>query len=354
MPMMRRGPLARYDAEWVLRQASASASSGSVEFHTDRPLTLYLRNGRVCHAVEGVAETGFAAEPDAVAADEAAARDQVLALVVTAMAATDGWYYLDPIGHHAVATPWDWDAASLILDARIQRRATENRSGAPPEPASAERAAPPLRPDPAARPTAANLHHEADAPVVATAPPVGAAAPVPDRRLELVAPADEQPITLSVEAWRIACALARSRGSEELRDELGWTGSRLDAALAELVAAGVLAATTEEGASAAGAGAAGAAAPATPAGTPTATPPARSEPAVVPSAAPARRDTTTSGPATAAPTPAVRSATPAAPAEPAEPASRPPTVPPLPGTTPKATVDRRSALRRLISNLKPA
>ena len=38
MPMMRRGPLARYDAEWVLRQASASASSGSVEFHTDRPL----------------------------------------------------------------------------------------------------------------------------------------------------------------------------------------------------------------------------------------------------------------------------------------------------------------------------
>ena len=54
MPMMRRGPLDRYSPEWVLRQANAHLAEGSIEFHTDRPVTLYLQGGRAYAAEEGV------------------------------------------------------------------------------------------------------------------------------------------------------------------------------------------------------------------------------------------------------------------------------------------------------------
>lgn len=314
MPMMRRGPLGRYNAEWVLRQASASATSGSIEFHTDQPLTLYLRNGRICDALEGVAETGLAEDAD-VPADEASARQRVVELVTVAMGATEGWYYLDPIGHHAVAPSWDWDAASLILDARIRRRATENRAASPPSTeATGVPSGTPTPPNPAAAP----------APASDAAGRPGAHAPVPNRRIELVLPDDEQRITFTAEAWRIVCALAAPRQSSHLREDLGWTGTRFDAALSELDAAGVLTAPLAS----------------EPPSGPRAT--SVSDPAPAPEPVPVAPVTTpVAGPAVLAPVTVA-------------PRSVPPNVPPLPGTRPKPNADRRSALRRLISNLKPA
>lgn len=296
MPMMRRGPLARYNAEWVLRQAQASSTSGSIEFHIDDPLTLYFRNGRVCDAVEGAADS--VDDTGSQPGDEAAARVRVLELISRAMGADDGWYYLDPIGHHVVATPWDWDAASLILDARIRSRAEANRTDTTPPEAPAARApasGPPSSHPPSSDPRA----------------PVRPAGGSPQRRIELVVPDDQQWVTLSAEAWRIACAMASARPWSELRSDLDWSSARLDAALVELAASGVLGVD----------------------------PPAAPSPAPVPRAAVAAPERA------AAPAPdqgMVAADSPAAggTARPGGP----------PGTTP----DRRSALRRLISNLRPA
>lgn len=203
--MMRRGPLAQYPAEWVLRQASANDASGSIEFHTDHPLTLYLRSGQVCHGVEGVAASGFATDPTLEAdADEGAARTRVVRLLAEAMRAADGWYYLDPIGHHDITSPWQWDAGGLIGDAR--------------------RPAAPATPSPAPAPTTATT---------ATPAPVVAAPPA-DRVVRLKATTTDAPITLSAESWRLVCELATTRTAGELRRVLGWEPARLDAALAEL------------------------------------------------------------------------------------------------------------------------
>jgi hypothetical protein len=300
MAMMRRGPLEQYSAEWVLRQASSTAATGSVEFHTSEPLTLYLRGGRICHGVDGVPVTGFVTGTDGEHADEAAARAQASRLVARALHATDGWYYFDPLGHHDDAGPWQWEAASLIRDARVQLQPPS-----PPEPAPA--------PAPAA--------------VVAPVAPDTAAPAAParsdrpdrsersDRPVRLAAPADGGSVTLSAESWRIVCALAAPRPATELRQSLGWSPARLDAALTELVTSGVL-------------------------GDPT--------PASRPSAAPPEPPAAVTAPA------AARPVTP--PARPPAPAARPvpPTVPPAPGARAAVSVDRRSALRRLISNLKPA
>jgi len=321
MPMMRRGPLDRYDAEWVLRQASAHDTSGSIEFHTDRPLTLYLRNGRVCHAVEGVAETGLADEPGTAPVDEGTAHERVVELVGTALAAADGWYYLDPIGHHAVATAWDWDGASLVVAARRRQRATGE-----PAVTSTE------------TPTAAAPGPERTAPrtpTTATAPVAAAPerSPRPERRVELIAPADHGQVTLTAEAWRIACALAATREADALREDLGWTGARFDAALTELAAAGVLSA------------------PSTAAEPPTPAEEEEEEEEAVPAPASAPEAAAVLGPAVHAPARARRSPV-AAPQS--VPPDIPPTVPPLPGSLPNPTVDRRRSLRRRISNTKPA
>ena len=302
MAMMRRGPLAQYPAEWVLRQASETGATGSVEFHASQPMTLYLRGGRVCHGVDGVPATGFsAATEDGGHADEAAARAQTVHLVARALRATDGWYYLDPIGHHNDAGPWEWETAALIEDARAQL-APPHVPGPPATGATASTAF-----TAAQKPSAAA---EPIAPVPEPAPaPAPASAGAMDRRVRLVAPETGDSVTLSAESWRIVCSLVPASSTTRLRESLGWTPDRLDAALTELSAAGVLGDRPRSGAVAA--------TPAGPGPTPVAT-------------------------RASAPTPAPSAAI-------------PPTVPPAPSSVrPAAVADRRSALRRLISNLKPA
>lgn len=280
---MRRGPLADYSAEWVLRQASANGASGSIEFHTGQPLTLFVRSGRVCHGVEGVAASGFSTDPAAEPPqDEATARSRVVRLVAQAMRAADGWYYLDPIGHHDVTSPWGWDAAALVRDAHGR------------EPTSL----PPTRvpPTPPARPVGGAATSEPPAPT--------------ERVVRLHAARSDAPVTLGAEPWRIVCVLAEPKRTDELRQALGWPAARLDAALEELTRAGAIADEASVGV-----------APASQA--------PGSSPAPRTTAAPPRRDATRPAP---------------------------PTVPPAPGTRAAvaAPVDRRGALRRLISSLKPA
>lgn len=262
MPMMRRGPLEQYSTEWVLRQAAANDTSGSLEFHTARPITIYLRGGRVCHAVAGVPAGGLQlSDDDAHPTDEAAARRHVVALLATAVDAREGWYYHDPLGHHDQSSPWRWETAALLLDARVRGhdRDALGRWGS-------ERVA--LR----------------------------------DR------PASLGPITITTDGWAVVRGLAATDDPAALRSDLGWTAARLVSALEELAGSGAVTAP---------------ATPPTTAPTPTPTPASAGSPEPAGLRTPSR----TVAPLTGSPA----------------------TV-----TVPPALDDRRSALRRLISVLKPA
>lgn len=190
MPMMRRGPLDRYSPEWVLRQANAHQAEGSIEFHTSRPVTLYLQGGLAYAAEEGVnlLEQDLA---DRTHAGEAEARQHVVALLTEVMAETAGWYFHDPLGQHPSRGFWSWETATLLMDTRA--RAHEASSLA-------------------AWSTKTVVLHETPT----------------------------APVTLGADAWAVVVSLAGSAGANELRNQLGWTPDRLAAALADLEGEGVL------------------------------------------------------------------------------------------------------------------
>lgn len=195
MPMMRRGPLDRYPPEWVLRQANAHGAEGSIEFHTDRPITLYLQGGRAYAAEAGVnlTEVDLAGRP---IPDEGAARDQMIALLAGVMAAESGWYFHDPLGHHPSSGAWTWETATLLMDVRA--RSHETRSLASWTSRTIE------------------LHEtRADA------------------------------IRLSADAWAVVVKLAGSAEAGDLRARLGWSPDRIGTALAEIEDLGVLAPAAE-------------------------------------------------------------------------------------------------------------
>ena len=125
MPMMRRGPLDRYSAEWVLRQASAHGAEGSIEFHSDHPATLWFAGGRAYAAEDGVnlTEGDLAARP-ILTEDEA--RDRAVSLLTEVMGADSGWYFHDPLGQHPSRGSWAWETATLLMDTRA--KAHEDRS----------------------------------------------------------------------------------------------------------------------------------------------------------------------------------------------------------------------------------
>jgi hypothetical protein len=290
MAMMRRGPLAQYSAAWVLRQASDHHTTGSVEFHTQAPLTLYLRAGALCHGMDGVPATGFVAGTEDEHPDEATARTRTVDLLARALDASDGWYYLDPLGHHDGAGPWSWDTATLIQEARVRTQASGGAapSGCAETPGAEATSGGPLEPVDRA---------------VALEAPEPARAP---RRVRLTSPADGGQVMLSAESWKVVCALASERDALDLGRLLSWPVARLDAALTELDAAGVLCSGPE------------------PRPTPVAPGPACPRSAVLDTSAP----------------PGDR--------------GEPPTVPPRPAPRAGASAERRGALRRLISTLKPA
>jgi hypothetical protein len=187
--MMRRGPLDRYPAEWVLRQAHAHRATGGIEFHTDRPLTVHVHEGHVYAACEGVgADVNL---DDLSSLDEPEARAIVVALLGDVLGREAGWYYLDPLAHAATRGSWTWETATLLMETRAH--AHEHRT----------------------------------------------LASWSDRSVELH-PTVDAPITLGTDAWAVVAACATSASATALRDGLGWSPGRMLAALDELERHGVL------------------------------------------------------------------------------------------------------------------
>jgi hypothetical protein len=188
--MMRRGPLDRYPVEWVLRQASTSRAGGSIEFHGPEPMTVFLDAGQVIGAAAGIASedpgvlTVACSEPE-----ESSARDLVVSLLGSRVAGRTGWYYHDPL-EHRVSAPWGWDVAALLADARIRGR--DDRT----------------------------------------------MAEWSDRTVGL-RPTGEG-ISLSADGFAVVATLAQTLPAAELRLRLGWTASRMAAALQELDRSGAL------------------------------------------------------------------------------------------------------------------
>ena len=191
MPMMRRGPLDRYPPEWVLRQANAHAAEGSIEFHTDRPITLYLQGGKVYAAEVGVnlSETDLVERPTS---DEGGARDQLITLLTGVMTSESGWYFHDPLGQHPSNGAWTWETATLLMDVRA--RTHETRS---------------------------------------LASWTGRTVALHDTQADSV--------TLGPDAWAVVVKLAGDANAGELRARLGWSPDRIAAALSEIEDRGVLA-----------------------------------------------------------------------------------------------------------------
>ncbi|HWJ61904.1 MAG TPA: hypothetical protein VNS19_08025 [Acidimicrobiales bacterium] len=180
----------RYTPEWVLRQANAHGAEGSIEFHTDQPITIYLQGGRAYAAEVGVnlSETDLAERP---VISESMARDHLVDLLAGVMGAQSGWYFHDPLGQHPTSGAWTWETATLLMDVRA--RTHETRS----------------------------------------------LASWGDRTVAL-REATAGPVTLGPDAWAVVVRLARTANAGDLRALLGWSPDRAAAALSELEDLGVL------------------------------------------------------------------------------------------------------------------
>lgn len=196
MPMMRRGPLDRYPVEWVLRQASSHQVDGSIEFHTSEPSTFFLRDGRIYAAEHGVGAEVAAGSDPSVWQDEAGARAQVVAVLASTLPLNAGWYYHDPLGHHAShAGTWVWETATLLMDTRA--RVHEHQTLA----AWTER----------------------------TVQVQGTSA---------------TSVIMGADAWSVVVALTDAAEAAELRARLGWSPARVLSAITELEQLGLLAGQT--------------------------------------------------------------------------------------------------------------
>ncbi|MCU1371080.1 MAG: hypothetical protein JWO77_2274 [Ilumatobacteraceae bacterium] len=190
MPMMRRGPLDRYPTEWVLRQANAHRAEGSIEFNTDRPVTLFFAAGRVYAAERGadLLEADLATRPILT---EERAREKAVELLAEIMGVTEGWYFHNPLGHHPRQGSEAWETATLLMDTRSKVHETSSLATWTGRTVS--------------------LHESPEA-----------------------------SITLGADAWAIVVALARTTAVGTLRGQLGWSPDRLVSALVEIEDRGVL------------------------------------------------------------------------------------------------------------------
>lgn len=191
MPMMRRGPLDRYPVEWVLRQAHATHASGCVEFHAPIPITVFLDGGRICAAVRGIASEGDEVVAAArIEIDEEESRRRTVSILALALKGEGGWYYHDPLERRG-SGGWRWDAASLLMEARVQTHGERSLS-------------------------AWN-----------------------ERTVGLQVPGQTD-VRIGADAWAIVVELAGSAKAEDLRNRLGWDPTRMVAALDELDRSGAL------------------------------------------------------------------------------------------------------------------
>ena len=191
MSIMRRGPLDRYPAGWLLKEAAAHRIEGSIAFYSDRPVTFFLNEGLVYAAVAGVGGDGPADETPLGHDDESAARAQTVLRLIDVLCSVGGWYYLDPLGRHPTHGWWSWEMDSLFVEAR------------------------------------------------AKSPEATAAFVLANRRIQLNE-TQASPISLDPDAWAVIAALASSATAEEIRTRLEWNPARLLSALTQLNHRGAL------------------------------------------------------------------------------------------------------------------
>lgn len=126
--MMRKGPLDRYPAESVLREAATARVNGGIEFHGPHPVTVYLSNGEVYAIHEGVgrAEQGWSATELAVEfGDEGTELARAVELLTAVLTQREGWYYHHPLHHHPHTHGWIWEVGALLRLARDRHRAEQ-------------------------------------------------------------------------------------------------------------------------------------------------------------------------------------------------------------------------------------
>src|SRR3954469_21814889 len=197
MPIMRRGPLDLYPAGRVLRDAAAQRLDGSIEFFSDRPMTVYFDEGEVYAAGTGVAGEGAVADEAIGHDDGALVRAETVARIVDALCSIGGWYYHDPMGRHPWRGWWAWDIDELLAEAR------------------------------------------------ASSPEATAAFVLANQRIHMAETRDE-PITLGPDAWAVVATLTSWAAAEEIRTRLGWNPARLLKALTQLNGQGALEANPDQ------------------------------------------------------------------------------------------------------------
>lgn len=196
--MMRKGDLAQFPAEWVLRQASEEGLSGGIEFESDPPVCVYLSDGDVYHAVVDGRDPDDGGDLDETT--EARLRTETVAALRQLLLSADaGWYFFHDLNHHPLRGAWQWSTERLLAEAAA-------------DVAAEEAAADPLAPWLTARVS------------LCPAPP---------------------PSPLTSDQWAvIAAALGQAEVAAviaALTDEEGWPRERVAAALTELAAAAVVA-----------------------------------------------------------------------------------------------------------------
>lgn len=198
--MMRKGDLAEYPVDWVLRQAARERLSGGIDFHTSTPACVHVAGGDVYLAVSATApvdstladhldDVAYAAE---AAAEEARLRKASVDVLVALLAETEGWYFFHPLNHHPLRGSWGWDVEDVLAEA------TDRRDGVT----------------------------------------AGRRAPASDAPLELSPAVPDGP--LSPDAWAVLGALAAPSPPDVVAERLGWDRARLDRVLAGLRSDGVL------------------------------------------------------------------------------------------------------------------
>ncbi len=144
--MMRKGDLAEYSPEWVLRTAAQEGVDGGIEFDVARRISVYLDGGRIYLVLaegdpeepaidEALDDHAFAA---AVEATEHRLLPHTIELLVELLGQTTGEYFHHPLNEHALNGEWDWNTVDLVDEALRRRRAAEEAAEA--ERLEAERA----------------------------------------------------------------------------------------------------------------------------------------------------------------------------------------------------------------------
>jgi hypothetical protein len=131
--MMRKGDLAEYSPEWVLRTAAQEGVDGGIDFDVTRRISVYLDGGRIYLVLaegdpdepaidEDLDDHAFAA---AVEATEHRLLPHAIDLLVELLGETAGEYFHHPLNEHPLSGEWDWNTVDLIDDALRRRRDAE-------------------------------------------------------------------------------------------------------------------------------------------------------------------------------------------------------------------------------------